>query len=432
MKTILSSFALLVSVVGFSQTIGVRSLEPTHVEVAKLEVYDTTSVYLDFEKLITNPSYYNGQRILFSPDVAPERHYDYYSEFSTPAVCEMKDYPDTIWIKKRKKVREGDYYVEFPKTSSYKPVLVTNGNVRTLTTSSVYRYKIAPTTGFYTPRECIDGQEFIIQNSENYVADNYRREIKLYMLDKNGEEVVLTTPIQDKYFPSILLLSYIEKYQDAYLNKSFHIKDAETSYQVYVYKDISTGKYKDAVGEFICTSVGIVRGEEKASISYSDYLFGSEVKLFFKDASGNEFCTPMSCQSGYRSNIYGLNTNNYEEYSYLKSYYEVDLIDLVLSEDYYAQKEAERIAEENRIAEEQRQKAERKARLTKKYGKTYADLILQGKVRIGMTAEMCREAWGVPDDINRSSGSWGVHEQWCYDWGGYLYMENGKLTSIQN
>lgn len=135
MKTILSSFALLVSVVGFSQTIGVRSLEPTHVEVAKLEVYDTTSVYLDFEKLITNPSYYNGQRILFSPDVAPERHYDYYSEFSTPTVCEMKDYPDTIWIKKRKRVREGDYYVEFPKTSSYKPVFVTNGNVRTLTTT---------------------------------------------------------------------------------------------------------------------------------------------------------------------------------------------------------------------------------------------------------------------------------------------------------
>lgn len=105
---------------------------------------------------------------------------------------------------------------------------------------------------------------------------------------------------------------------------------------------------------------------------------------------------------------------------------------MILASDYYAQKEAERIAEENRIAEEQRQKAERKARLTKKYGKTYADLILQGKVRIGMTAEMCREAWGVPDDINRSSGSWGVHEQWCYDWGGYLYMENGKLTSIQN
>ena len=108
-----------------------------------------------------------------------------------------------------------------------------------------------------------------------------------------------------------------------------------------------------------------------------------------------------------------------------------------LEEQYLALKAIEKpiqkkMNKEKRIAEEQRLKAERKARLTKKYGKTYADLIIQGKVRIGMTAEMCREAWGTPDDINRSSGSWGMHEQWCYDWGGYLYMENGKLTSIQN
>ena len=49
-----------------------------------------------------------------------------------------------------------------------------------------------------------------------------------------------------------------------------------------------------------------------------------------------------------------------------------------------------------------------------------------------MTADMCREAWGEPDNINRTTGSWGVHEQWCYDWGGYLYIENGKLAAIQN
>ena len=49
-----------------------------------------------------------------------------------------------------------------------------------------------------------------------------------------------------------------------------------------------------------------------------------------------------------------------------------------------------------------------------------------------MTREMCREAWGSPDDINRSSGSWGVHEQWVYGLGSYLYFENGILSSIQN
>lgn len=432
MKIVLTSLASLVCLVGFSQTIRVRSLESTQVDEVELEIYDTTSIYLDFQKIITNPTYYNGQRVLFSPEVDPEHLYDYYSEFSTPTICEMKNYPDTVWVKKRKKVREGDFYIEYPKTSSYKPVFVSDGNVRFLTTSSTYRYRVTPTTGFYTPRECIDGQEFTIKSAETYVAD-YKRSVRIHMLDKNGDEIIFDSAgASDKYFPSILMISYIDKYREAYLNKTFHIKDAENGYKEYVFKDIATGKYTNAEGEFVCTSLAVVRGEQKTSISYSDYLFGSEVKMFFKDSNDLELCIPMGYSAGYRSSLSNINSSNYESFSYSKIYYEVQLSDLILAEDYYAQKEAERIAEENRIAEEQRQKAERKARLTKKYGKTYADLILQGKVRIGMTAEMCREAWGIPNDINRSSGSWGVHEQWCYDWGGYLYMENGKLTAIQN
>ena len=76
-------------------------------------------------------------------------------------------------------------------------------------------------------------------------------------------------------------------------------------------------------------------------------------------------------------------------------------------------------------------KAKRKAELTKKFGATNASLILQGKVRIGMTKAMCEESWGKPDDINRSIGSWGTHEQWVYG-SSYLYFEGNKLTAIQN
>ena len=39
--------------------------------------------------------------------------------------------------------------------------------------------------------------------------------------------------------------------------------------------------------------------------------------------------------------------------------------------------------------------------------------------------------WGKPRKVNRSTYKFGVHEQWVYD-GGYLYFENGVLTSIQN
>jgi hypothetical protein len=57
--------------------------------------------------------------------------------------------------------------------------------------------------------------------------------------------------------------------------------------------------------------------------------------------------------------------------------------------------------------------------------------ILKHKVAIGMTKEMVVDSWGNPEDINRTVGSWGVHEQWVYGHT-YLYFEDGKLTSFQD
>ena len=87
-----------------------------------------------------------------------------------------------------------------------------------------------------------------------------------------------------------------------------------------------------------------------------------------------------------------------------------------------AKREAERIAKMKPIE-----------RIMEKFGcdKETATLIHQRRVRIGMTAEQCRAAWGRPNDINRSVGLYGVHEQWCYD-GSYLYFDDGILTSYQN
>jgi hypothetical protein len=58
------------------------------------------------------------------------------------------------------------------------------------------------------------------------------------------------------------------------------------------------------------------------------------------------------------------------------------------------------------------------------------------RIRIGMTAEQVRAAWGRPDDINRSVYSFGVHEQWVWEDGDgipyqFAYMEDGVLTSTQ-
>lgn len=59
-------------------------------------------------------------------------------------------------------------------------------------------------------------------------------------------------------------------------------------------------------------------------------------------------------------------------------------------------------------------------------------LIRYSQVRIGMTRTQVEASWGDPEDINRSVGSWGVHEQWVYPNGKYLYFEDGILTSWQD
>lgn len=54
-------------------------------------------------------------------------------------------------------------------------------------------------------------------------------------------------------------------------------------------------------------------------------------------------------------------------------------------------------------------------------------------VQIGMTGdEVLASSWGKPRDVNRTTYSWGTHEQWVYGGNNYLYFKNGKLDAIQN
>lgn len=116
------------------------------------------------------------------------------------------------------------------------------------------------------------------------------------------------------------------------------------------------------------------------------------------------------------------------------------------------------IAYNERVEAERRQQLLKDiASIEKKYGKTYSEYyanlsdsdqtkfktaaskwgardakdIVEGYVRIGWTKEKCRLSWGAPRDINKSTYSWGTHEQWCY-YSSYLYFKDGILTSIQN
>lgn len=93
------------------------------------------------------------------------------------------------------------------------------------------------------------------------------------------------------------------------------------------------------------------------------------------------------------------------------------------------------IAESERIKRYEKQREidqeEKKNKLIKKYGESIGRKIFQEEIWIGMSSEMVIDSQGRPKDINKTVGSWGVHEQWVYDNNTYLYFENDRLTSWQ-
>ena len=91
------------------------------------------------------------------------------------------------------------------------------------------------------------------------------------------------------------------------------------------------------------------------------------------------------------------------------------------------------IKEENirrQISANEMQNKKREESLIKKWGVNTYNSLRKGNFWLGMTSEMAIVAFGNPNKINETVGTWGEHEQWVFD-NIYLYFENGKLTSYQ-
>jgi hypothetical protein len=72
--------------------------------------------------------------------------------------------------------------------------------------------------------------------------------------------------------------------------------------------------------------------------------------------------------------------------------------------------------------------------LVKIFGTISANRIINHETWIGMTTFEAIASLGLPKDVNKTEGTFGIHEQWVYGeipYTKYLYFENGKLTIIQ-
>lgn len=65
----------------------------------------------------------------------------------------------------------------------------------------------------------------------------------------------------------------------------------------------------------------------------------------------------------------------------------------------------------------------------------HREAILSGRVALGMNKSMVRASLGRPDNINRTTASWGTREQWVYRQGRgrlYIYFRDGVVETIQD
>lgn len=87
--------------------------------------------------------------------------------------------------------------------------------------------------------------------------------------------------------------------------------------------------------------------------------------------------------------------------------------------------EYEKLKMENELRQQQRQQE-----LTEKYGSERAKEIISGKVSVGMTKEMCNDAWGYPWNGKETLETiLGTTEKWYYPYATLSFVGN-KLISI--
>lgn len=96
-----------------------------------------------------------------------------------------------------------------------------------------------------------------------------------------------------------------------------------------------------------------------------------------------------------------------------------------------ARLKAEADAKAKREAEYEAERNRRKSALIARYGEKNAALIFNGKVQLGMTTGMCKEAWGSPWQKSRTISSCGTVEIWIYGTSSRaLEFVDGKLVTI--
>lgn len=454
-KHIIFSVAFFLPLIANGQDISIRQekKEDSTVDL-ELQRYDGSAPFFDIQILKDCPHYYDGCKILFLPCIAPK--YDLIDGFTLPKEEMAPSLNDTTWNKAHTVIRR----IKQRKSNVYKPREAIVEPVRNWTTDSFdMSGEVKDEYGIFTEREAIEGHIFTIINcevsTEQKIYSTYHT-FKIGLLDQDGKELFWTFTRwlygKDYRFMPVIMPSYIDTYK-RFVGQSFVFANGYSkNHASYVFP------LKEEV--YQCTELCYIADRvihDHPSIG----AYYSPVLIFQKDGKECHYDV-IQKKNHFSTTCYqSISQGVFEDLVPFDKFY----ADKAIAQENYRQKViADSIATANRLAEEQaekerleelrkrqqresaqrrqlekeKQEAEQAAaaqarydRLKLEYGEETANLILRGNVRIGWSSQMCREAWGAPREVSRTTTANGVHEQWVYS-KGHLFFDNGILTTIMD
>lgn len=259
------------------------------------------------------------------------------------------------------------------------------------------------------------GDYYFIKNVTIYKHSSLKKYCVFELENTKTHEIVSFENYNTNYNANWVVLGYYEKQKEKYIGKEFvYINLARKTVDGLFSLDADTvtaGIEKESVWK--CVDVAVkIRTASMWKYEHDDNRC-PVVLVLDNPKYGKHYC--------YIEDKFGWHFDDEKEI-YKASSYGLPLI---------CGKFIDKASYDHILALNAQQKAQKRKELTRKFGKTNADLILDGIIEIGMTKEMCREAWGEPDEINTTITAYGTTEQWCYGFS-YVYFKGNRITVIQN
>src|SRR5690554_1070773 len=272
-------------------------------------------------------------------------------------------------------------------------------------------------TSFDEIRKIIEDEDLNIVDNGIYPINFNNDKLVFKMLNKkNGDTVFCLNETRNHNMNYFVLVPYFVKQKEIYEGKNLIYDDLKGDYGRYIYNKrteqdyIKKIKYENDYGEMVEKKVDVPlqRGSkwkcEEVTLLPSDY------NLRFILSNDKDQTIALT-----KSGLYGF----------------------ILEEDYNERNKLQKLSEAKKkeieaqkIRRIKQAKEERRKKLEDKYGKEIADLIINQKVDLNMTKEMCVASWGKPYNTSLLMDENMQIETFYYTGGYILQFENNKLIRI--